>query len=247
MPRSNSKRSQQTLVTPNPAPSTLIDRNQWIDQAYKGFVAKGSSNREIYKVILETLWPEGHGIPGPIVTQDDIRHAIDSYKGAPYRDPFRRMRELQGEEGFLGIVKEGTKYQLISLNVSPKKRPRTSLPADAWDKILNQYNHSCAVCGAKSDRSGFQQDHKVPRSRGGNDSLTNWQPLCDACNIAKSVSCRGCTEDCMQCGWAYPEYYRPLRLSSSTLRALNTYADSHHVDPSELVTDLIYRKLGDVS
>ncbi len=71
--------------------------------------------------------------------------------------------------------------------------------------------------------------------------MTNWQPLCDACNIDKSVACRGCEKKCSQCGWAFPEFYRPIRLSGKTLRDVNDYAERKHLDPSQFVTDLIYK------
>lgn len=234
-------RSQRSLLTPNPKPNGLVDRDEWIENSAEGFITKSKANRQIYRVILETLWPKGHGIPGPIVTQDEIRQAVNKAKGKPYLDVFRRLRELQGDEGFLGIVKGGTKYQLIHTNVSPKKQPRTYLSDDKWQKVLEHYHNKCAVCGRAPEDSGFQQDHKVPRASGGTDDITNWQPLCNACNIDKSVACRGCKKDCTQCGWAYPEYYRPLRLASTTLRALNTYADSRSEDPNELVTKWIFQ------
>lgn len=235
---------RQELLEPNTdGEHYLVDRDEWIERAASGFVAKGKSNRQIYRAILEALWPKGHGIPGPILTRDDIRAAVDAAKGKHYKDVFRRLRELQGEEGFLGIIKDGTKYQLIHLNISPKKTPRTALSEDNWQKVLDHYHNVCAVCGAAPDETGFQQDHKVPRQHGGTDDLSNWQPLCDSCNIDKSVQCRGCTKDCTQCGWAFPEFYRPVRLSSATLRALNDYASRNNEDPSNLVTRWIHEHI----
>jgi 5-methylcytosine-specific restriction endonuclease McrA len=90
--------------------------------------------------------------------------------------------ELQGEEGFLGIVKVGNNYQLVDLTVSEKREPRQHLNEDSWQEILRKYDGVCAACGRTPDEDGFQQDHKIPRLRGGSDDLDNWQPFCDACN-----------------------------------------------------------------
>ena len=241
--KSKAHTEQSALLPPNPTPSPLVDRNKWIEQAANGFITNSSANRGIYRVILETLWPEGHGIPGPVIDRESIRRAVDSFKGKQYLDVFRRLRELQGEEGFLGIVKQGAQYQLIDLNIYPKKTPRTHLSDDNWNRILAHYHGVCAACGNLADEKGFQQDHKVPRSRGGTDALTNWQPLCDSCNNIKSTACRGCKEDCSKCSWAYPEFYRPLKLQGSTLRALHEYADKNNLDANQLVTSWILEKI----
>lgn len=72
---------QSPLLPPATVPNTVVDRQEWLDAASNGFVASGKSLRSIYRIILETLWPEGHGIPGPIVDRKDIRAAIDAAKG----------------------------------------------------------------------------------------------------------------------------------------------------------------------
>jgi hypothetical protein len=59
----------------------------------------------------------------------------------------------------------------------------------------------------------------------------------------KSVACRACKEDCTKCGYAYPEFYRPLKLPGSILRALNLYADERKLDASVFVSDLILEKI----
>jgi hypothetical protein len=241
--KSKARLVQSSLLPPATEPNALVNRDTWIEQAAKGFVAKGSSNKAIYRVILEILWPVGHGIPGPHIAEASIISAVDEAKGKPYRDVFRRLRELQGDEGFLGIVKQGKTYQLIDLNISPKKTPRTYLPYDKWSAVVSQYKNACAACGVAPDENGFQQDHKVPRARGGTDVITNWQPLCDSCNNTKSVACRGCKEDCAKCSWAHPEYYRPVKLPGSVLRILNQYANDHSVDVNTLVSKWILEKI----
>lgn len=116
--KSHARIAYMPLQTPNPTPDPNINREQWIETVSNGFVSPSKKNKEYYRVILETLWPEGHGIPGPCVEESQIRAAINAYRGTPYVDTFRRVRELQGEEGLLGIVKGGNKYQLIDLTVS---------------------------------------------------------------------------------------------------------------------------------
>ena len=234
---------QSVLLTPNPSPNALVNREEWIKQAVEGFVTNSSSSRLIYKVILDTLWPIKHGIPGPIIDREVIRSAVDNAKGKPYLDVFRRLRELQGDEGFLGIVKQGAQYQLIDLNIYAKKTPRTHLSDDKWDAVITHYNNNCAVCGSAAGDKGFQQDHKVPRARGGTDATTNWQPLCDVCNNIKSVSCRVCSYDCTKCGWAYPEFYKPIILPGPILRSLHTYADERKLDAEKIVIEWILEKM----
>ena len=247
MAKERQKRKSSTrhavFLPPNPAPNALVDRDEWIAHAVAGFASNSRANRAIYQVMLETLWPKGHGIPGPVIDRESIRSAVDAAKGRPYLDVFRRLRELQGDEGFLGIVKQGKQYQLIDLNIYAKKTPRTHLTDDTWRLVITHYNNACAVCGSTLGEMGFQQDHKVPRARGGTDAPQNWQPLCDACNTIKSVSCRACASDCTTCGWAYPEFYKPILLPSPTLRALHQYADERKLDASRLVSEWIHEKI----
>ncbi len=118
--KSRARIEQSVLLPPNPQPHGLIDRDAWIEETSAGFISSSPSNRAIYRVILETLWPKNHGIPGPIIDRDSIRKAVDEAKGKPYLDVFRRLRELQGDEGLLGIVKQGQQYQLKEYEKVPE-------------------------------------------------------------------------------------------------------------------------------
>ena len=134
--KSHARITYMPLKTPNTTPASKKERKKWIDDACAGFVSPSKKNKEYYRVILETLWPENHGIPGPLVEESQIRAAIDKYRGSAYVDTFRRVRELQGEEGFLGIVKGGNKYQLIDLTIHEKRIPRTHLNGSEWTTVL---------------------------------------------------------------------------------------------------------------
>lgn len=252
----------QYFVTPNPIRSAdLPDRNQWLEAQAINFVGT-PGNSKYYRVILELLWPEGHGIPGPMVTEGEIRDAINHFRAQqylsekhdwelsgrrgkeplsppPYQDPFRRLRELQGEEGFLGITKEGKRAQLHSLEVSPKRTPRVKLSAEDWAEVLRRYSGRCANCKRKPPEITLDQDHKVPRLRGGDNDLDNWQPLCTECNNFKSTACRGCDLDCAKCPWAFPELYSPPRIKTHLWEKIQKLAHTSGREANELLNEIL--------
>jgi len=192
-------------------------RQEWLSSAKKGFVAS-PANRRYYGIILDILWPEGCGIPGPPISESTIRVALDDERRkegkAPYVDPFRRMRELQGDEGFKGIVKEGTKYQLQSLDLAHKRVRREKPSTQLWEKIKKDANNKCACCEQQEPNIQLSPDHKIPRAKGGDNSDGNYQPLCEQCNNRKSAACGRCTSsNCNVCHWARPETYKEIILT----------------------------------
>jgi hypothetical protein len=123
--------------------------------------------------------------------------------------------------------------------LSEKRIPRIKLSDENWQQILEKYHNRCPVCGRSEPEVRFQQDHKIPRLRGGSNDLNNWQPLCDECNNFKSTSCRGCQLDCHQCGWAFPEKFAPLRLSSDNISRLRKYAIKTNSSPHDLLNQIV--------
>jgi 5-methylcytosine-specific restriction endonuclease McrA len=242
------KAKMAALVKPNAMPNVNSQaRLLWLSKAKENFVNPSIGNKEKYEVILQALWPEGHGIPGPIVTQDDIRAAIDDFQTQrgekPYKDPFRRMRELQGEEGFLCIVKEGVRYQLVSTSLTVKRTPRAKLPTDTWNELLKNYGHRCVVCARDSNEVRLNQDHKIPRTRDGYNDLENWQPLCDECNNIKSTQCRGCELNCYTCTWAFPETYPRLQINDSNKEMLIRESEKQGVPINDVLNKLLAGEL----
>jgi 5-methylcytosine-specific restriction endonuclease McrA len=205
------------------------------------------ANRQLNRVILERLFPPSAGVPGPVVARQDIRDAVDAFKPG-YKDVFRRLRELQGEEGLTGIIKFGSRYQLVSLAVGPKREPRKAAASgQALDVALRQGNR-CAVCGTPIGAEGptrAELDHRVPRVRGGDNREENLQGLCGACNNAKSTQCTNCTLDCYTCGWAFPETYRPVKLRPDIILRLNMRAKGANQDVDQMANALLERALRD--
>ncbi|AFY84097.1 HNH endonuclease [Oscillatoria acuminata] len=222
-----------------------VNREEWIANVCASFVTSGQANRNYYKLILETLWPPGQTLPGPVVFLSEIRQVIDRFRDSsePYKDVSRRIRELQGEEGIIGIEKQGngvyTRYQLVSLEINPKRIQRIKLGGILWKEILNKYSHCCAVCGRGEPLVRLDQDHKIPRLRGGGNQEENWQPLCKECNNFKSTACRGCQLECQTCPWAFPEQFAPIKMQGSDIKRIKDAALKKRVVPEELLQEII--------
>jgi 5-methylcytosine-specific restriction endonuclease McrA len=237
---SKARASKGLLITPRVTPNeSEARREKWLADAATNFVSTTPVNKLYYSVILAALWPSGHGVPGPILTESDIRASIDAYRltlgKQPYKDVFRRMRELQGEEGFTSIVKEGNRYQLQSLQISQKREPRAKLGNADWKKLKELYGNQCASCGKQEPDVKLSPDHKIPRSRGGSNDLGNWQPLCEQCNNIKSNACRGCELLCQVCCWAFPLEYKQLIISDANKELAKRAADKRGISQSDLV------------
>jgi hypothetical protein len=236
--------SKGFIATPrqDPVPNAS-ERSTWIAKISKGFVAPSKANREIYAQMLEIFWPEGHGIPGPALTQVEIRDLLNERRranGKPaYLDVFRRLRELQGDEGLTCIIKEGTRYQLQKLEVGTKREPRAKPPKQFWKQLIEGCNHSCSHCGQREPLIRLSPDHRQPRSRGGSNDESNWQPLCEQCNIAKSSACQGCSLNCYTCHWAFPERFKPVNLDDENKEQVRRYAEREQKDQSFIVNEIV--------
>lgn len=239
-----SRASKGLLVPPQPLPiPDATSRESWLAGAVRGFVSSSAANREIYALLLDLLWPSGHGIPGPTLSENEIRSALNLARAnrgkGDYLDVFRRFRELQGDEGFTSIIKEGTKYQLRSLDIGPKREPRAKPSKSLWKKILHAADHRCAHCGEQEPSIRLSPDHRIPRSRNGTNEDWNWQPLCEQCNNAKSSACRGCSLNCSTCFWAHPETYKPIVLDDDNREQIRRASDQAREDQSQFTNRLL--------
>lgn len=52
-----------------------------------------------------------------------------------------------------------------------------------WLDLCQRHNNTCLCCG---ERGELTRDHILPISRGGNNDISNIQPLCLGCNLRKN-------------------------------------------------------------
>jgi HNH endonuclease len=156
--------------------------------------------------ILKRLWHEDTTpFPKPWVSSSEL---LELTQQSYFDRRTRELREQFGcdvESGYNKDLKDYA-WRLRSSTLSTPQN-RESLTKSQKNKLFEQYNFACAVCGkvVTPGLSGLQSDHKKPLSRGGSNNLDNWQPLCSRCNVGKRSACQDCELPCGKCSWAFPE------------------------------------------
>lgn len=54
-----------------------------------------------------------------------------------------------------------------------------------WSELKEKHNYTCLLCGKKEPEIKLTKDHVIPVSKGGDNNITNIQPLCLRCNTKK--------------------------------------------------------------
>lgn len=61
---------------------------------------------------------------------------------------------------------------------------KSGFSAKTQDEALSAANGKCADCGGLLKPGQFEVHHKVPRWKGGDNSLSNAKVLCSACHLS---------------------------------------------------------------
>lgn len=87
----------------------------------------------------------------------------------------------------LSARKTFTKEQLKILGKSDEEKVsmRIAIPKTTRERVYENYNGKCAICGKPIKFDNFTIDHIIPLSRGGKNELSNFQSACEECNKLK--------------------------------------------------------------
>ncbi len=73
------------------------------------------------------------------------------------------------------------------LRVYRKTSAEGSHTVQEWNELKKLYNYMCLSCKKIEPEVKLCEDHIVPLSKGGNNFISNIQPLCRPCNTSKMV------------------------------------------------------------
>lgn len=198
---------------------------------FEEYISSLPTKRKLSEVklkILKRLWgSEQDSFSKPWVSSAELLELTNQ----KYFD--RRTRELRDQvgcdlESTYQEVFAGHAWRINSESLAPPQ-DRDYLTQSQKIKLFENNDYCCAACGLNIDAGvrGLQADHKVPISRGGNNSLENWQPMCNNCNVGKRRACEGCDIDCTSCSWAFPEIVgvkTMVSISEEVLRRIDNYS-----------------------
>lgn len=73
----------------------------------------------------------------------------------------------------------------------PKKNEEDRKELTDWQEMINFFENKCICCGYQFPENEHPtKDHIIPKTCGGNDDISNLQPLCRECNASK------CADNC---------------------------------------------------
>lgn len=117
---------------------------------------------------------------GPVV--DWVTEEYLKNNPTPPRDPWRAIRKLH-QEGKLIKVKKGI------YRYDPDYEEEVEVfdfPPDIKEEIFKKDNYKCVICGrGREDGVEICADHKIPKDKGGSNTVENGQTLCTQHNLIK--------------------------------------------------------------
>lgn len=204
-------------------------------------VKNNGSLSDVKLLILKTLWgADLNKLSSKLVSS---KHLLE-LTGQKYFD--RRARELRDQLGcdietyynseisdHAWILKSEKLNQIVNREYLTEKQKA---------QLFESAKYKCSTCGIEVEPGirGLQADHKVPLSRNGSNDISNWQAMCNNCNVGKRRACENCELDCYQCSWAFPEKIGiPLivPINNDLLGTLKQYAISNGISISEVVAE----------
>ena len=84
-------------------------------------------------------------------------------------------------------AKRNKEYVLHNASIQNDRRrgAKGSHTAKEWRELKEKLNYTCQRCGRKEPEIKLTKDHIIPISKGGDNYISNLQPLCKSCNCSK--------------------------------------------------------------
>lgn len=104
-----------------------------------------------------------------------------------------KSKGIEPEVKFVGFGEDHPRWKGGYENDLANNRRRRAIKRGAegshtlqdWEKLKELNNFTCVICERFEPEVKLTEDHIVPLSKGGVDSIDNIQPLCRSCNARK--------------------------------------------------------------
>jgi len=140
------------------------------------------SEKSISELVLEYFktHPNKDLRHGPVV--DWVEKQYVKLTGSKPRDPWRAIRKLSQEGKLIKVSKGIYRYDPSYM----REVKLWDFPPKVKEEIFKRDNYRCVVCNrGREDRVEICADHKMPKDKGGSNTLDNGQTLCAEHNLLK--------------------------------------------------------------
>ncbi len=125
---------------------------------YDSFIRIAKGQPERFQALLKNM--------NDLIWNADVDQLVDSYQ-----------EKLKAKENNLALLDQAKELAAKRIKVMPSMR---------W-QVFQRDGWRCVACGKNADdHIWLEVDHIIPRSKGGKNEITNYQTLCNVCNIGKS-------------------------------------------------------------
>ena len=146
---------------------------------YDHYIKTGENLLDAYSLVIHKSWENNYYT---------VVNGADYNKGVRDIMKIRRLKLIDDDVVYKAIRVIDDEFQRY-LKQNSKKSNRikannytSKQNVRSW--VFSAYGEECIKCGSKDD---IQLDHIIPISHGGENKLSNLQPLCKSCNVSKGT------------------------------------------------------------
>ena len=159
----------------------LSDGQATVEQIARALLSYDHSQVEYYEIRTKNM-------VGRVLTNNQIVEPIkDGVRTIGYR--LLETELTAGETEQLIAACDAKIAEYIERRGSGIWQHRTNangyVPGSVRYEVLKRARFRCELCGASAEKIALHIDHIVPRNKGGQDDLSNFQALCMTCNTNK--------------------------------------------------------------